>query len=121
MKNEKVFFYIDLPKNCSQCGPSIFLFRFSCFSEKLLIDGNTNEAAEPAELGDVRFDADDVDGVLNFSGENLLSVHDVTVCSKPLCSISERGVRCNEIPVGTAIQQITITKKNFFLLKFPFE
>lgn len=78
--------------------------RFSCFDEKLLVDGDIKEAPEPDELGDVRFDADDVDGVLNVPGENLLSVHDVTVCSKPLCSISERGVRCTEIPVGTATQ-----------------
>lgn len=38
--------------------------------------------------------------MLNFPGENLLSVHVVTVCNKPLCSISERGVRCNDIVVG---------------------
>lgn len=49
------------------------------------------------DADDMSSDDDAVDGVLNLVGENLLVVHEVTVCNKPLCSMSERGVRCNDV------------------------
>lgn len=55
------------------------------------------------EPDDMRSDGDDIDdadaddGVLNFAGENLLVVQEVTVCNRPFCSISERGVRCSDV------------------------
>lgn len=42
-------------------------------------------------------DADVDDGVLNFVGENLFVVQEVTVCNKPSCSANDRGVRCRDV------------------------
>lgn len=49
------------------------------------------------EADDMSSDEDAVDGVLNLVGENLFVVQEVTVCNKPLCSLSERGVRCSDV------------------------
>lgn len=49
------------------------------------------------EHDDIRSDEDAVDGELNLVGENLFVVQEVTVCNRPLCSLSERGVRCSDV------------------------
>lgn len=51
---------------------------------------------------DIEDDADVDDGVLNFVGENLFVVQEVTVCNRPLCSLRERGVRCNNVDLEAA-------------------
>lgn len=74
------------------------MYRFSDFFAswlaKKLVVGHANDGEHDDDNSD---DEDGVDGVLNFVGENLLIVHEVTVCNRPLCSFSERGVRCNDV------------------------
>lgn len=81
-------------KNCIQCGPSTFPVRFLA-SGLLLSFGD--------KIDDDDINSDDntgVDGILNLLGENLLVVQEVTVCNRPLCSVSERGVRCCDVDLG---------------------
>lgn len=49
-----------------------------------------------------------VDGVLKgaFVGENLLVVQEVTVCNRPLCSVSERGVRCSDVDLDAIVSEM---------------
>lgn len=54
--------------------------------------------------GDDIDDADVDDGVPNFAGVNLFVVQEVTVCNRPFCSISERGVRCNDVDLDATIK-----------------
>lgn len=61
--------------------------------------------------GDIISNEHAVDGVLNLVGENLLVVHEVTVCNRPLCSLSERGVRCSDVDLDAG-KLDTAQKKN---------
>lgn len=67
----------------------------------------TKIADEPDDISsdgdDIDDDVDVDDGVLNFVGENLFVVQEVTVCNRPLCSLSERGVRCNVVDLDAAV------------------
>lgn len=81
-----------------QCGPSTFP-RFRFFASLLL---KKLECADKTE--DEQDDDEAVDGVLNFDGENLLVVQEVTVCNRPLCSTSERGVRCSDVDLKAKIK-----------------
>lgn len=83
-----------LPKNFVQCGPSTLPLLFSCFfaSWKPPVGDNIDDPPD-----DIRSPEDDVDGVLNLAGENLFVVQEVTVCNRPLCSFSERGVSCRDV------------------------
>lgn len=85
---------------------------------------------EPDDMssdGDDIDDADVDDGVLNFVGENLFVVQEATVCNNPLCSLSERGVRCCDVDLDAIKnkqkfeknKKIEIEKKtqlNYYLL-----
>lgn len=76
-------------KKCLQCWPINFpLLRFSGWLRKLVVGDISNEVPDEVHA---------VDGVLNVVGENLLVVQEVTVCSRPLCSLSERGVRWSDV------------------------
>lgn len=57
-----------------------------------MVDGDSIE-----DEHDDSSDEDAVDGVLNVVGENLFVVQEATVCNRPLCSLSERGVRCSDV------------------------
>lgn len=60
--------------------------------------------------GDDIDDADVDDGVLNFVGENLFVVQEVTVCKRPFCSMSERGVRCSDVDLDAVKKGNETTK-----------
>lgn len=116
-----------LARNCVQCGPSTFECRFSddffeSWLAKKLVVGDTNDD----EHNDVSSDDEDaVDGVLNFVGENLLTVQEVTVCNRPLCSVSERGVRCSDVDLDAKMKRFvhlnSLTKWCLQLLAFDLE
>lgn len=66
------------------------------------------------ELNDCKSHDDDVDGVLNLVG-GIFDVHVVIVCNSPLCSLSDRGVRCDDVVgVAVAIQIQTDSQCLFF-------
>lgn len=58
-------------------------------------------SGQTGELGDCSSADDDVDGVLNLTGDIPLVVHMEIVCNSPLCSFNDRGVRRNDV-VGVA-------------------
>lgn len=76
--------------------------RFSRLPNDRVLPMGDMSSGHDGEVSDCKSDDDDVDGVLNLAG-GIFEVHVVIVCNSPLCSLSDLGVRCDDV-VGVAVR-----------------